>query len=66
MTLHMPTHPSQAAHPHVFRNLFAAILIAIVAVLVVYAVTTTDLRSTTTPAPALTEMERMVEFRAGE
>jgi hypothetical protein len=64
MTLHLPTHPVRAVGPHVYRNLLIAIVLAAVAVVVVYGAVTTYRPVST--APAQTEMERMVEFREGE
>lgn len=67
MTLHLPTHPSQFAGSHVLRNLLLAIVLAAVAVVVLYAAATTDLApEPATTTPALTETERFNEFRAGE
>jgi hypothetical protein len=69
MSLHLPTptHPSQFAGAHVLRNLLLAIVLATVAVVVVYAAATTDLTpEPATTAPALSQTERFNEFRAGE
>jgi hypothetical protein len=65
MTLHLPTHPAGYADHHILRNALLVIGAVVLAVILLVGLALMWPSSTPTTAER-TEMERMIDFRAGE
>jgi hypothetical protein len=66
MAVHVPVHHAGFAGPHVLRNALLAVVIAVLAIMALFAAVTYKPTATTTTAtdPLLTP--QMIEFRADE
>jgi hypothetical protein len=64
MAFHLPAHPIHVTDHHVLRNMLLAIVLAAVAIVVIYAAATTQIGTTVHDAHPDRD-GRMIEFRAG-